>query len=173
MNFQNKTDTIETTWAKPQFQEKLAITDKPSPPGTSKDVVKRPTGRRCSIPTSVMVHAAIKSQMLTARSSVSYAAIKKYIKQNYVAANIDLNNRVKYIKKYIISALEKGKLLRVKGRGVSGSFRLPPNEFKNIKLEKKKAVANKENPKISKNMVTKTIPESITKKQSSKFILFG
>lgn len=92
-------------------------------------------------PTAQMVNAAIKA--LNERGGSSLQAIKKYISGTY---KIDAEKLAPFIKKYLKSATDGGKLIRTKGKGASGSFKLAS------KAEpKKKAVAPKKNQSASKS----------------------
>ncbi|KAL3290495.1 hypothetical protein HHI36_023836 [Cryptolaemus montrouzieri] len=70
-------------------------------------------------PTSDMINMAIKG--LKERSGSSLQAIKKYIAANY---KVDPEKMVPFIKKYLKSAVQSGSLVRTKGKGASGSFKL-------------------------------------------------
>lgn len=64
--------------------------------------------------------------MRNPRAGVSFMAIRKYIEENYYQNSFShANKRFSFVKRYIRNSLEKGELIRTKGTGVSGSFRLP------------------------------------------------
>ncbi|XP_040568924.1 histone H1, sperm [Lepeophtheirus salmonis] len=79
----------------------------------SKDGSKAP-------PSSMMVKSAIRK--LAERKGSSLAAIKKYISAHY---KVDMVKRAPFICKAIRSAVEKGELVQTKGKGASGTFKLP------------------------------------------------
>lgn len=84
--------------------------------GGSKKVRTKPSHP----PTSDMVNAAIKN--LKERGGSSLAAIKKYIAGTY---KVDTEKLSPFIRKYLKSAVSNGKLIQTKGKGASGSFKLP------------------------------------------------
>ena len=97
-------------------------------------------------PVSDMVIAAIKT--LKERGGSSLQAIKKYLAGQY---KVDVEKLSPFIKKYLRSAVTKGALLQTKGKGASGSFKLPAaakkeKAPKKPKAEKTKAVKPKKTP---------------------------
>jgi histone H1/5 len=92
--------------------------------------VKKPKTAPTHPPVSVMVTAAIKS--LKERGGSSLPAIKKYLAATY---KVDCGKLAPFIKKFLKTAVAGGKLIQTKGKGASGSFKLPAKE----KAEKKVA----------------------------------
>ncbi|XP_054009934.1 histone H1A, sperm-like [Hylaeus anthracinus] len=88
--------------------------------GKSKAKMQRP--KVSHPPTSEMVKAAIKQ--LKDRKGSSLQAIKKYISAAY---KIDGGKMSPFIKRYLKAALTSGAVLQSKGKGASGSFKLPIN----------------------------------------------
>lgn len=125
-------------------------------------------------PTAQMVNAAIKS--LKERGGSSLQAIKKYISTTY---KVDAEKVAPFIKKYLKSSVDNGSLIRTKGKGASGSFKLavaktegakkpaakkPKTAAKKaVKPKKEKATAK---PKAAKPKATK--PKAAAKKSPSK-----
>lgn len=70
-----------------------------------------------------MVVAAVKN--LKERNGSSLQAIKKYIAANY---KIDTEKMAPYIRKAVKTALTSGSLVQSKGKGASGSFKLPATD---------------------------------------------
>lgn len=97
---------------------------------------KKPKAKPTHPPTSSMVNAAIKS--LKGRGGSSLSAIKKYLASNY---KVDVEKLSPFIKKYLKGAVVSGTLVQTKGKGASGSFKLPAKEKKEgggkVKLAKK------------------------------------
>ena len=96
-----------------------------SPPKrTGKDVkspvVKKPKAKASHPPTGEMVIVAVKT--LKERGGSSLQAIKKYLAANY---KVDCEKLAPFIKKFLKSAVASGQLLQTKGKGASGSFKLP------------------------------------------------
>ncbi|XP_044590737.1 histone H1-like [Cotesia glomerata] len=115
--------------------------------------------------TADMVKAAIKH--LAERQGSSLQAIKKYIASTY---KVDVEKQAQFIKKFLKSAVVKGILIQTKGKGASGSFKLPITKAavkpkpKAASAEKKavpkkaadKKPATKKTPGESKTSVKKT-----------------
>ncbi|XP_034948142.1 histone H1A, sperm-like [Chelonus insularis] len=121
-------------------------------------------------PTSKMVETAIFS--LKDRRGSSLQAIKKYIVTNY---NLNSEKIAPLVRRYIKFAISKGKLIQTKGKGASGSFKLPSANQKvqnktsktsitDIDLKKKSKVSS---TRINKSVATTksniSIKKSITK----------
>ncbi|GAB0095191.1 His1 [Sergentomyia squamirostris] len=70
--------------------------------------------------TSEMVNNAIKT--LKERGGSSLQAIKKYVAANY---KVDAEKLAPFIRRYLKSAVTSGALVQTKGKGASGSFKLP------------------------------------------------
>ncbi|XP_015127910.1 histone H1 [Diachasma alloeum] len=88
---------------------------------------------------SEMVNLAIKA--LCEKNGSSLQAIKKYMVETY---KIDVEKQNPFIKKYLKSAVEAGFLIRTKGRGAAGSFKIPRHEIDPLKaVVKPKAKARR------------------------------
>lgn len=113
----------------------VAASASPSPAKktkTSGGVKKAKTANKPAHPiTSVMVNKAIAD--LKEKGGSSLQAIKKYIAANY---KVDVDRLAPFIRKYLKNAVESGALVRTKGKGASGSFKL---DAKPVKGEKKPA----------------------------------
>ena len=108
-----------------------------------------------------MVVNAVKT--LKERGGLSLQAIKKFLAAQY---KVDVEKLAPFIKKFLKSAVAKGKLLQTKGKGASGSFKLPAASKKESAPKKPKA----EKPKISKpkkaaDEKKKPVKKSVAKKQ--------
>lgn len=79
-------------------------------------------------PTAQMVNNAIKN--LKERGGSSLQAIKKYISGTY---KVDAEKIAPFIKKYLKSAVDNGSLIRTKGKGASGSFKLAAGKAEGTK----------------------------------------
>ncbi|KAK9878245.1 hypothetical protein WA026_021261 [Henosepilachna vigintioctopunctata] len=99
-------------------------------------------------PTSDMVNNAIKG--LKERSGSSLQAIKKYIATNY---KVDPVKFAPFIKKYLNSAVQSGSLVRTKGKGASGSFKLAasgaPGQSKTKTVKPRKAAGDKKRKSVA------------------------
>lgn len=99
-------------------------------------------------PAATMVVAAVKE--LKERKGSSAAAIKKYIHAHY---KVDDKINI-HIKKAFTKCVEQKKLIQVKGKGASGSFKLAPEEKqpkkKVVKKEKAKKATTPKKPKAKK-----------------------
>lgn len=119
---------------------KLATTPK------SKTAKPRPKGGSKSSshpPTSEMVNTAIKE--LKDRKGSSLQAIKKYIGSAY---EVDGEKFAPFIRRYLKSAVTSGAVVQTKGKGASGSFKLPmlkgtESRSKVLTTEPKKSVEKK------------------------------
>lgn len=116
--------------------------------------------------TADMVTAAIVH--LAERGGSSLPAIKKYIANTY---NLDVDKHATYIKKFLKSAVAKGSLVQITGRGASGSFKLPSAKQK-AALAKAASGENTISAKKSLLLVNKKSSETTTsvKKQPPKKI---
>ncbi|CAO1295492.1 unnamed protein product [Diamesa serratosioi] len=103
-------------------------------------VAKKPKAKATHPPTGEMVVAAVKT--LKERGGSSLQAIKKYLAANY---KVDCEKLAPFIKKFLKSAVASGQLLQTKGKGASGSFKLPAVTKKAPAVKKvvKKPVAAK------------------------------
>ena len=90
-----------------------------------------------------MVMAAIAS--LGDKKGSSSQAIKKYIKDNF---NFDVEQKAKLIRNALNSGVDKGKLIRTKGKGAAGTFKLDTTKEKAD--AKAKAIKEKEKVKAKK-----------------------
>lgn len=100
--------------------------------------VKKPVKKPTHPKTSDMVNKAIAD--LKEKRGSSLQAIKKYIVANY---KVDADRIAPFVKKYLVSAVETGALVRTKGKGAAGSFKLD-NKTKPAAAKKApKAVAAK------------------------------
>ncbi|XP_070498087.1 histone H1B-like [Chironomus tepperi] len=121
------------------------------------DKPKKPKAPRTHPPVSEMVVNAVKT--LKERGGSSLQAIKKFLVAQY---KVDVDKLAPFIKKFLKSAVEKGQLLQVKGKGASGSFKLPAAAKKEKVVKKaaekkpKKAAAAKPK-KTGEKKVKKTI----------------
>ncbi|XP_070498095.1 histone H1B-like [Chironomus tepperi] len=121
------------------------------------DKPKNPKAPRTHPPISEMVVNAVKT--LKERGGSSLQAIKKFLVAQY---KVDVDKLAPFIKKFLKSAVEKGQLLQVKGKGASGSFKLPAAAKKEKVVKKavekkpKKAAAAKPK-KAGEKKVKKTI----------------
>ena len=114
-------------------------------------------------PVADMVTAAINE--LKDRKGTSLQAIKKYVATNY---QTDPNRINYYIRNFLKSAVEKGILVQINGKGASGSFKFNKPATAKPKAEKKnkpKTVqANSPKPKKAVNVKASTKVAAIEKK---------
>ncbi|CRL07065.1 CLUMA_CG020041, isoform A [Clunio marinus] len=112
-------------------------------------------------PVSDMIVAAIRT--LKERGGSSLQAIKKYLAAQY---KVDVEKLAPFIKKYLKSAVAKGQLLQTKGKGASGSFKLPAASKKEAAPKKPKTVKPKSvKPKKAAGEKKKTLAKkSVAKK---------
>lgn len=108
-------------------------------------------------PTAQMVNNAIKN--LKERGGSSLQAIKKYISSTY---KVDAEKLSPFIKKYLKNSVDSGKLIRTKGKGASGSFKLATPDAK--KIEKKPKIAKKPKTAAAKPKKPKTEKSAPPKK---------
>lgn len=87
---------------------------------TAKPKSKAQKAKSSHPPTSEMVTAAIKE--LKDRKGSSLQAIKKYIVSTY---KVDGEKVAPFIKRYLKAAVVSGTVVQTKGKGASGSFKLP------------------------------------------------
>lgn len=120
---------------------------KPSKPPKSIGV-KKPSTKPTHPATKELVVNAITS--LKERNGSSLQAIKKYIASNY---KLDTDKLAPFIKKYLKNAVISGKLIQTKGKGASGSFKLPSASAAKPSGEKKK---KKSKPKESSKKKVKS-----------------
>jgi hypothetical protein len=113
-----------------------------------------------------MITAAIKS--LKERGGSSLQAIKKYLTAIY---KVDCEILAPYIKEFLKNAVVDGKLIQVKGKGTSGSFKLPVVSKKEVaekKVAKPKAKTAAKKPATSKAKKAKASPTKIKKPVAKK-----
>lgn len=114
---------------------------------------KKPKTKPNHPPIAQMVSEAIKA--LKERNGSSLPAIKKYIAANN---KVDVLKLAPFIKKSVKSSVVAGKLIQTKGKGASGSFKLPAKEKeakKPKKVVKKKATTGEKKVKAKKPSATK------------------
>ncbi|XP_053964879.1 histone H1-like isoform X1 [Anastrepha ludens] len=157
-SFQNRVDTFVENW--PEIGALMPTSPCDTPIVRHRHISVRAFKRR-PVPSSTMVTSAIKTLMRNPRAGVSFTAIKKYIVQNYCDTILNVNSRFRFVKRYIKSSLEKGELIRTKGVGVAGSFRLP---YKQRKLHKKQKKIMKKKKKQSKTKKVKALRKKVQQK---------
>lgn len=96
----------------------------------SKAKAQRPKSSHPS--TAKMVLSAIKE--LKDRKGSSVQAIKKYIASTY---KVDGEKFAPFIKRYLKTAVTSGAVVQTKGKGASGSFKLPTNKLTTKKKVKR------------------------------------
>lgn len=106
---------------------------------------------------SEMVLIAIA--MLNDRNGSSMRAIKKYITSSF---NVEPKKLNWNIKKYLIMAVESGTLVRTKGKGAAGSFRLGGA----MKLKMSELIAKVPSEKLPESSDNK--PKSTSSKSTKK-----
>lgn len=140
--------------AKPKVKKTAAAKPK-------SDAAKKAPRPKANHPaTADMVNSAIGT--LKERGGSSLQAIKKYMVVNY---QIDAERLAPFIKKYLRSAVTNGGLIQVKGKGASGSFKLP------VTTKKIKATTKSGEKKVVKKVKTsdkKKAPKSPKKKSVAK-----
>ncbi|KAG8039577.1 hypothetical protein G9C98_008220 [Cotesia typhae] len=105
---------------------------------------KKPAAKSTHPSTADMVKAAIKH--LAERQGSSLQAIKKYIASTY---KVDVEKQAQFIKKFLKSAVTKGILVQTKGKGASGSFKLPVTKAAVKPKPKAASTEEKAVPKIA------------------------
>ncbi|XP_011203325.2 histone H1 [Bactrocera dorsalis] len=126
----------------------------PTEPKMRIQPMQRPYLKQRAVASKTMVKTAIKTLTRNPRIGVSFMAIKKFIEENYSFTHT--NKRFYFVKRYIRNSLEKGELIRTKGFGVSGSFRLPfTKRVLKKKPNKKKLNVNKQKSKVGKANINK------------------
>ncbi|XP_076635400.1 uncharacterized protein LOC143348716 [Colletes latitarsis] len=105
-------------------------------------------------PTSEMVTSAIRE--LKDRKGSSLQAIKKYMASTY---KVDGEKLAPFIKRYLKSAVTSGAVVQTKGKGASGSFKLPMTKGTETKARvQRTAVKVAEPKKVKKSVEKKTTP---------------
>merc|ERR1711894_506939 len=134
---------------------------KPGPKSVKEAITKKPKSKPTHPTAVVMVEAAIGN--LKEKSGSSLVAIKKYIATNYKVDVVKLNP---HIKKALVNGVEKKTLIRVKGKGASGSFKLGKSE--KSEKPKKKVVKKAKAVKAPKAKKAKTEKKEKTPKKAEK-----
>ncbi|KAL2717551.1 hypothetical protein V1478_013251 [Vespula squamosa] len=91
----------------------------------------------------------------------SFYAIKKYIAAKY---KVDMDRLKPFIKKFLKAAVSTGKIIQIKGKGASGSFKLPFTKSKVVKKPKKRKRLFTRRKKTS----NKSVNEKVTVADNSK-----
>lgn len=120
---------------------------------------KKPKTPRSHPPVSEMVVAAIKT--LKERGGSSLQAVKKYLVAQY---KVDVEKLSPFIKKFLKGAVAKGQLLQTKGKGASGSFKLPAAAKKEKAAPKKAAATKPKSAKPKKSSAKSSPKKSVAKK---------
>lgn len=123
---------------------------------------KKPKSKPTHPPTAFMVNSAIRD--LKERSGSSLPAIKKYLAANY---KVDAEKLAPFIKKYLKNSVASGKLIQTKGKGASGSFKLPPGSAKKTEKGESGNVVKKKKP-ATKKLKEKVVKDKSEKKKSEK-----
>lgn len=134
-------------------------TKKTAPAAAKKPVAEK---TRAHPPASEMVVAAITA--LNDKKGSSLAAIKKYIAGHFVC---DVDRQATFIRKFIKSAVEKNTLVRTRGVGASGSFKLAKPEKTSAKKSKAGVENSAEKPEKTKKAAAKPKTTKATKKPNS------
>lgn len=100
-------------------------------------------------PTSEMVNTAISE--LKERKGSSLQAIKKYIVSTYM---VDGDKLAPFIKRYLKAAVTSGAVVQTKGKGASGSFKLPVAKNTEAKTKAKAAETKKTVKSVEKKTTT-------------------
>lgn len=129
--------------------------------------VKKPKSKPTHPPVKELVVAALKA--LKERKGSSLLAIKKFIKFN---SKLDTDKLSPFIKRFLKKAVADGTLVQTKGKGASGSFKLPvekaEKKAKSPKKSVKKLVAKKPKKtlvKKAKSATTKSAKKTLKPKQ--------
>lgn len=140
----------------------VAVEGKKSKKVAASSGVKKPKTKPTHPPTAQMVNSAIKD--LKERSGSSLPAIKKYLAANY---KVDAEKLAPFIKKYLKNSVANGKLIQTKGKGASGSFKLPPGSAKKSEKGESGGVIKKKKP-ATKKPKEKVVKDKSDKKKSEK-----
>lgn len=120
--------------------------------------VKKPKSKPTHPPVKQLVVAAIKA--LKERKGSSLLAIKKYIAANN---KLDADKLSPFIKRFLKKAVANGKLVQTKGKGASGSFKLPAKEKADKKPKAAKKTVKKASAKKPKKTLVKKAKSATTK----------
>lgn len=112
--------------------------------------VKKPKSKPTHPPVKQLVVGAIKA--LKERKGSSLLAIKKYMAANN---KVDVEKLAPFIKRFLKKAVANGKLVQTKGKGASGSFKLPAKEKVEKKAKPVKKTVKKATKKPKKSVVKK------------------
>lgn len=137
-------------------QSPVPVEEEPAPSSTTphkksktlkskETAMKKSTSKPTHPATSALVLNAIKT--LQDRNGSSLQAIKKFIASNY---KLDTDKLAPFIRKYLKNAVISGKLTQTKGKGASGSFKIPTTAAKPSNEKKKKPTKPKLADKKSK-----------------------
>lgn len=156
-------DTAKSSSQSPVLEKENAVPSTPAkkaPKRVNKIIgLKKPSTKSSHPPTSELVLNAIKT--LQDRNGSSLQAIKKFIASNY---KLDTSKLAPFIKKYLKNAVVAGKLIQTKGKGASGSFKLPAIAATTKDINEKK----KKDAKAPKAIKDKKIKKSDGKKEKKK-----
>lgn len=152
---------VANTETKATTSAVAAVESKKTKKAATSSAVKKPKTKPNHPPTAQMVNSAIKD--LKERSGSSLSAIKKYLAANY---KVDAEKLAPFIKKYLKAAVTNGNLIQTKGKGASGSFKLPPGSAK--KAEKAEAAIAKKKKPATKKLKEKVVKEKTVKKKTEK-----
>ncbi|XP_077283344.1 histone H1-like [Arctopsyche grandis] len=143
----------------------VAASPLPTTPAKKSKVaaVKKPQKKPTHPKTSEMVNNAISD--LKERGGSSLQAIKKFISANY---KVDADKLAPFIRKYLKGAVDSGTLVRTKGKGAAGSFKLEAKAkgapaAKKIKAAPKKVAAAAKSPAKAAGRVQKRKPAAAKK----------
>ena len=120
---------------------------------------KKPKSKPTHPTVNVTIEATISN--LKERTGSSLIAIKKYIAANYKVDVVKLNP---HIKKSLVNGVDKKTLIRVKGKGASGSFKLGKATDKPEKSKKRAAKKTKESKAPKAKKAKKETKEKTPKK---------
>ncbi|XP_074107294.1 histone H1-like [Cotesia typhae] len=156
------TDTEVAAAPAPVEKEVVAKTD--SPKKTKETKAKKPVTKPTHPSAGDMVTAAVTA--LAEKNGSSLQAIKKYIAANY---KVEIEKQSMFIKKFLKAAVEKGTLVQTKGKGASGSFKLPVSKLAakpKAAAGEKKAAPKK--PAARKPAAKKASEAKVSVKEASK-----
>lgn len=141
----------------------LKTNEKKSSKPSKQNKIKKSQTKPSHPPTSELVMNAIKT--LKDRQGSSLQAIKKHIASNY---SLDTEKLAPFIKKYLKNATASGKLIQTKGKGASGSFKLPTDLPKPIKKSTKSEKKEKSATIKSKSIKKSKVKSTATKQKATK-----
>ncbi|OTF75324.1 hypothetical protein BLA29_003163 [Euroglyphus maynei] len=100
--------------------------------------IKNPDSSNITIPMALMVKSAIE-QHSDKRYGPSLAAIKKFLIEHY---HVDLKKKAPFLRRHLETAVAKGNLIRTKGIGMNGHFKLAKVKESKSKLTNSKVMAS-------------------------------